>query len=189
MSREIKVGSAVKDHFPVFEDNGYTKRSGLLAGDFTVEVFLNDTKVSIATPIGEIGSTGEYAISFVPTSVGLWKIQVLADYNKEIWAGSYVAFQELTNTAVDEIYTLLQSVDADVARVLGLLHHNAILDNQTYDGQGQLTGARLRVFDTAANVPDVPGGSETVGLLHMYQIEAEYSGVGVVSRFALKRVI
>lgn len=85
--------------------------------------------------------------------------------------------------------TVLTLLQADLARVLGLLHRNAILDNQTYDAQGQLTSARLRVFDSSTNVPSTPGGSETVGKLHEYQIEAEYDGLNVVRRFAMKQVL
>lgn len=83
----------------------------------------------------------------------------------------------------------LHAVGTSVARILGLVHHNGIVDNQAYDTNLQLTAARLRVFDTAAHVPSVPGGNETVGLLHTYQIEAQYAGVGVLTRYALKRVL
>jgi len=83
----------------------------------------------------------------------------------------------------------LHSISSSVARILGLVHHNGIVDNQTYDTNRQLTSARLRVFDTATHVPTIPGGNETVGLLHTYQIEAQYGGVGILTRYALKRVV
>ena len=77
----------------------------------------------------------------------------------------------------------------DSARVLGLLHQNAIVDNQTYDANGQPITARVRVFDDPSNVPDTPGGSETTGLLQEYSIEEEYAGLGALSKFTLKRVL
>lgn len=85
--------------------------------------------------------------------------------------------------------TSLAQIQADLQRVLGLLHKNSMLDNQIYDGQGQLTSARLRVFDTASNVPASPEGSETAGLLHEYNIDAEYAGLNVVTKFTLKQVL
>lgn len=87
------------------------------------------------------------------------------------------------------INTDLAAIQADLARVLGLLHRNAFVDNQTYDGNQQLTFARVRVFDSAANVPTTPGGSEIVGLLHEYEIEAEYDALNIVKKYALKQVL
>ncbi len=79
----------------------------------------------------------------------------------------------------------------DVARILGLLHQNAIIDNQVYTTAGQLESARLRVFDSSANVPSTPGGSEVTGLLHQYTITAVYkSGSPTeVESYVLKTVL
>lgn len=83
----------------------------------------------------------------------------------------------------------LSKLGFGLERVLGLLHHNAIVDNQTYDTNQQITSARLRVFDSAANVPAAPGGSETTGLLQEYAVTMEYIGVGVLSNYQLKQVL
>lgn len=73
-------------------------------------------------------------------------------------------------------------------RVLGLLHQNAIIDNQAYSS-GQLTSARLRIFDIAANVPSTPGGSEIAGLLFEYQFTATYDGNNLQDMFLSKVVL
>ena len=78
---------------------------------------------------------------------------------------------------------------ANIERILGLLHQNAILDLQQYDSGSQLTYARLRVFDSAARVPATPGGSETLGLIQVYEVRATYSGIGVATNYQLKRVL
>jgi hypothetical protein len=242
--REIERNVAAIDQFPVFEPDGHTKKSGLLAGNFTSTVFQEGVVVAVVVTITEIGATGEYKTSFTPTGQGLYELQVKNDYNDEIWHGQYVSVDELTNvlaeTARDQVLkidqaavdtpptddslfdqlankdagktfdpasdsleaiadslasftgstsTTLTLMQTDLARVLGLLHRNAILDNQTYDAQGQLTSARLRVFDSSLNVPSTPGGAETVGKLHEYEIEAEYDGLNLVRRFALKQVL
>jgi hypothetical protein len=83
----------------------------------------------------------------------------------------------------------LTSVKADLDRILGLLHFNSIVDKQTYDANDQLLTARLRRFNTASNVPTIPGGNETFGLKHEYLIEAEYIGNNRSNLFTLKKVI
>jgi hypothetical protein len=102
---------------------------------------------------------------------------------------SLEAIRDALDESTSEITAPLAQMSADLRRVLGLLHQNAILDNQTYDTLGQLTSARLRVFDSPSNVPTNPGGSETVGLIQQYSIEAAYDGLNVVRKFALKRVL
>lgn len=84
----MNIGDEVIDHFPAFEADGYTKRSGLTAGDFTVTVFLDDTESALSSTISEIGTTGEYALSFTPDELGFWSAQVLIDFNKEIWVAN-----------------------------------------------------------------------------------------------------
>lgn len=244
MIREVEKGSTVIDQFPVFEDDGYTKKSGLLPGDFTPSVFLDAVVDPTAVTIAEIGSTGEYKATFPVASTGLYEVQVFVPFSKEIWYGQYVCVDELTNDLAAEarnqtvkidqavvdnppadgsLYDQLANKDAsqtfdpafhsleaisdalaassgdtsisltaiqaDLSRVLGLLHRNAILDKQEYDSQDQLTFARLRVFDSVANLPTTPGGSETVGLLHEYEINAEYDGLNIVKKFTLKQLL
>lgn len=244
-NREVQVGSTVLDQFPAFEDDGYTKRSGLGPGDFTTTAFVNGGVASLSTTIGEIGATGEYYLSFTAPVVGFYELQVLVNFSKQIWHAQYQAVAELTHdlagqardqadkieltpvapssaangSLVDQMFNkdsgktyskatdsleaisdslsssssataiALAQMQADLARVMGLLHRNAILDLQTYDGFGQLTSARLRVFDSPANVPTTPGGNETVGLTQKYDIAATYAGLNVVTKFTLKQVL
>lgn len=82
----------------------------------------------------------------------------------------------------------LNLVTDNIDRILGLLHQNAIVDNQTYDVQGQLLTARLRVFDSAGNVPLTAGGDETTGLLHEYTIESVWDGLNHLIKYVLKKV-
>lgn len=175
MIREVDSGSLVVDQFSVFDDDGYTKKSGLSqgAGDFAVTVWRDAVPVAIPVVISEIVTTpGEYQIQWTPTLgvIGRYEIQVLIDFNKEIWHGEYL------------------TVPSD-DRILGLLHENAMVDNQTYDGLSQLLSARLRVFDSAVNVPAVTGGNETLGLKYEYEIEAEYDGLNKLTKYVLKRVL
>ena len=175
MIREVEPGSLVVDQFPVFDEDGYSKKAGLTqgAGDFTVTVWREAVPVPVPVVISEIVTTpGEYQIQWTPTLgvIGRYEIQVLIDFNKDTWHGEY-----LTVPSND--------------RILGLLHENAMVDNQTYDGLSQLLSGRLRVFDTAAHVPTAAGGSETLGLKYEYEIEAEYDGLNKLTKYVLKRVL
>ena len=252
MTREVETGSPVIDQFPAFEVDGYTKRSGLLAGDFAPVVYRDGAVVALPVTITPVpGDPGEYKTIFTPDVNGFYELHVRVIFNQEIRFARYEAVTELTHDLAedardqankidlaalswppatnslidriankdggqtydrstdsleairDELDTYLPGigsgivnissdltvVKADLARVLGLLHLNSMLDNQTYDGQGQLISARLRVFDSETNVPATTGGSETVGLLHEYTIEAAWSGLNIATKFVLKKVL
>jgi len=176
--RQGTVGDPIIDQFPVWEDDGYTKHVGLGGTHFFSAVWVDGIPRSIPVGVVEISASGEYKVTFTPDTLGFWKVEVFNDYSNEYWVAE-----------VDVGTATLSDIDADLSRILGLLHHNAILDNQQYDADGQLTSARLRVFTDAAQVPSIPGGTETTGLLHEYNIEAEYSGVGAVTLYRLLRVL
>jgi hypothetical protein len=182
MSRQVETGVEVQDNFSAFEDDGYSKRSGLTAGggDFSVSVFKNGSLFSLAVTITEIGSTGEYRVKFTPPSDGYYSIQVLINFSKDIWEGEFTAGPADIAGSLDQILF-------DLLVVKGLLHYNSMLDNQVFE-EGKLTSARLRMFDTPSHIPGVEGGSETLGLLAEFQIESEYDTGGLNKKFVLRRV-
>lgn len=74
-------------------------------------------------------------------------------------------------------------------RLLGLSRENSLFDRVQLDEHNQPTAGRLRVFDTSQNVPATPGGNETLGLLHEYQMVSTYAGQNVLVSFTMKRVL
>jgi len=94
---------------------------------------------------------------------------------------NYVDVVEIVSGTVGNIYTRLgtpvnadlasdiAAVNALVVRALGLAHENVYLDNYTYT-EGKLTSARIRIYDSAANV-----GTDN-GVAAVYNITATYSG-------------
>jgi hypothetical protein len=187
MNAEVKTGAIVTDQFPAFKSDGYTKQTGLTvgAGDFVVTVWRDSNIVVVPVTIGEIASSGDYKVTFVPPVNGLYRVEVFINLNKEIWFCKYQAVTELTNTQAQKI----DQIVLDLARVLGLLHQNAIVDRHDYDVNGQLSFARLRIFDSLANLPTVPDGSETTGLLFEYEFNATYSGLGIQTVWLGKKVL
>lgn len=174
-------GDTVRDQISVFDDTGVTKISGLTAvgGDFILNVYLDGVVNALPVTISEIGVLGEYLVEFVPNTNGTWIVEIFVVPTQEAFKITAVA-----GGAVD-----LTTILAQNNRILGLLHNNAILDQQTYDAEGQLLTARLRIFDTASNVPTAPNGSETTGLLFQYSIEATYAGANQATRYTMRQVL
>jgi len=193
MTREVQVNVPAIDQFPAFEDDGFTKRSGLIAGDFTTTVFKDSVIQALTVTITEVGSTGEYKTSFTPVSEGFYEVQILIDFNKEIRFRDYDVVTELTNAVAIEARDIILDIEAtvdqtaiDVTGVLGLLHQNSMIDNYTFDANDQLLSARLRVFADAGSVPPTAGGSETSIL--EFAITATYSAPNRPSKYTLTKV-
>jgi hypothetical protein len=175
MSREIRVGADVIDQFPIFGVDGYTKKSGETS--FVSTVWKNGVVDSTAVAIAEIESSGEYRVEFVPDSVGFWMVEVLINYNKEIWNGEY----DVRIGTVADLYEMLQ-------RVLGLNHENIFIDNTEYDPNTQLVLARVRLFDSKAHCDAATdGGSETAGLIATYQLTTVWEGINRFQTFKQTR--
>jgi len=60
----------------------------------------------------------------------------------------------------------------DLKRILGLVHENIFIDNPSYDGDGNMTSARLRIYSNPASVGT---GSDVIGT---YQITAPSTAPG-----------
>jgi hypothetical protein len=111
MEREIKVGVPVSDHFPVFEDDGYTKHPGLVSTDFDVTVYQNSVPIVLPVSIVEIGSSGEYEIGFTPPSEAVYDVEILAYYNSDIFRGGYSALTETTAEWFSSILSQCEKID------------------------------------------------------------------------------
>ena len=83
----------------------------------------------------------------------------------------------------------LHALGLSAIRLAGLSRENSIYDNITFDAYQQPISGRLRVYDSAINVPAFPGGSETLGLTAEYEVDASYLGRGQLRSFSLKRVL
>ena len=109
MSRQVPLGLIV-DNFPVYDADGHTRRTGETV--FTASLWKDGTASAIPVTIVEIGSTGEYLASFTPDDLGFWVLDILVDYNKDIFSESYDVVAEATsealfNAAYDDTTTTL----------------------------------------------------------------------------------
>ena len=95
MGREINLGDVVIDQFSVFASDGYTKVSGETV--FTATVWKNGVVDGASVSIAEIGTSGEYKTEFTPDDEGFWTLEILIDYNDDIYFGEYTLVQPTTS--------------------------------------------------------------------------------------------
>jgi hypothetical protein len=91
------------------------------------------------------------------------------------------AIQLRTDNLPANTSTSLDDVKALVARALGMLHENGVLDRcQYHPTTNNLLSARLRIYDTAAGASAAKAAGDGVdyltGMIGQYSIVAEYSG-------------
>jgi hypothetical protein len=171
MSRDVKIGETVVDQFPVFDTDGYTKKSGETV--FTKSLWVNGAPSGQTVTISEIGSSGEYEVGFTPNAEGYWALQILIDYNKDVWGEGYQA----SAGTIGDVYGMVQ-------RILGLSHENTFIDNTTYDSDYQMVSGRVRLFDSKTNCDAATdGGSETTGLLATYTITTTWEALNEFAVF------
>lgn len=130
---------------------------------------------------------GRYEAAWTPPSADVYSAHffVYADAGHTIENIVYVR-------AIEQIVVTDASLDdlaAKIIRALGLLHENAFIDNTVHDALGSLVAARIRLFDSKANVEAATdGGSETVGLLATYEIETTYEADCRMGTYRVKKV-
>ena len=168
--RTISPGSIVVDHFPVFNWDGETRVSGETS--FSVLLWRNAELSSESVSISEIGTTGEYSVSFNPSDPGFWVLEIAIGYNGDIYRFEY----DVSNT-IQDVYSM-------VRRLLGLSHENIFIDNTSYDANGQLISARVRLFDSKVNCDlATDGGSETNGLIATYGLTSTWDAINQFAIF------
>jgi hypothetical protein len=105
MAYQLNLGTVFVDVFQIYESDEYTKRSGVTT--FVTTVYKNGVVSSVPATIAEIGTSGDYRISFTPDSIGLWKVIVYVAYDHSWWGSevcvSYNSFADAqVNVAFDD---------------------------------------------------------------------------------------
>jgi hypothetical protein len=113
--------------------------------------------------------TKSYVDSLVPSAS--WSTQNV---------GSYLIVWSVSNTDDDfnDTYTedLQVNIDKDkIDKILGLVHQNIFIDNTKFDRDGNMYGARLRIYSDSSSV------GTTMNVLATYQITAQTTGIGKFS--------
>ena len=157
-------GQPVDEHFTVSDAQGNLISGIDTTTGFTAYVYdPNDNNVtsSVSGFFTELGD-GNYKYTFTPNANGVWYVNVTNPI--------YFPWGKNDDVYVDE--TDLSGVYEIVRKTLGLVHHNMQIDQATYDEFGNMIGARVRIYDDAANV-----GTNT-GVIETYKIEADSEACG-----------
>jgi hypothetical protein len=148
------------------------------------EIFLGAT-LKDTINLTDLGK-GRYEGSWTPTDVGVYSalFSVFLDSGYTTELTPFIITRE-----VEQIFVTQSNVDdlaTTLARLLGLVHENAFIDNTTYDSNSMLLSGRVRIFDSKANAQlATDGGSETTGLVATYTIEADYEGPGRMKTYRM----
>jgi hypothetical protein len=140
---ESTTGHITYDDFSVCSDSTSIVE-GLIDGDFTKKLYNPDgTEVSSIIPviITELGN-GNYRSSFTPNIKGTWYLVV--------YHPTYFPWGKSGNIQVWD--SDIDKVQEDIKRLLGLAHENVYIDNTSYDSDGNLENARLRIYSDGASV-------------------------------------
>lgn len=119
---------------------------------------------------------GLYGALYTPTSEGVYTIV----YQMYLDSGR-------TNPAMFQKQAESMDVSShrqNIARILGLLHDNTVIDLQVYNSEGQLTSARIRAYDSSANA-QIAG---TTGLLYTWTVTAMYNSNNQLTNYSVVRV-
>ena len=130
---------------------------------------------------------GRYEANYTLATAGVVTVIFItyADTGHTVENITYSREQEqlvITQYGVDDLALSL-------IRVLGLVHENTFIDNTVHDAFGQLTGARVRIFDSRVNAEAATdGGSETTGLVATYDITSTYESQGRMGSYRMVKV-
>lgn len=117
---------------------------------------------------------GIYSVNWLPVVEGYYNYvtQLYFDSGHTIDAG-YEHGGDLI-----EVSTFKHSI----VRLLGLHHENTVIDQQVYDGDGNLTAARVRCYDSKANAL----AASSLGIVAIYSVAAIYVA-GQLTKYTMVR--
>jgi hypothetical protein len=167
MSRQVQVNAVATDQFPVWESDGYTKKSGETS--FTVRLWKDGVVSSNPVTIVEIAASGEYKVTFIPDEMGFWLLEVSIPYNGQVWQGQFdvgsdqgeaqinVAYDDDTSTLYMDVW-----LDRDGTSVLATELVSCAVEIYDSNGASVLVASsgaadadgRFRMSDTLALISD-----------------------------------
>jgi len=157
----------VDECFTVYDSNGNLISGIDTTSGFTAYIYDpsgSNVTSSVSPSFTELGD-GNYKLTFTPDENGVWYANVTN--------ATYFPWGKNDDIYVDEAD--LTSVYEIVRRTLGLVHHNMYIDQAIYDDFGNMTSARVRLYDEAANV-----GTNT-GVIESYMITSDAEACGQFS--------
>lgn len=129
---------------------------------------------------------GRYEADWTPTTAGTYSAVFI------VYSDSGHTVENIRYTrSIEQVFATDNSLDdlaAKIVRILGLVHENVFIDNTVHDAFGSLIAARIRIFDSTANVEAATdGGSETTGLIATYEIESTFESNCRLGTYRVKK--
>ena len=142
----------------------------------------NSTGALVATVNLSHIAEGLYQSNYTPNTEGFFQVvyQLYFDSGHTVDAG-----YDHQGETLD-----VNSFRTNILRILGLLHENAVVDQQSYDSDGNLTQARIRSYNSAINAQNasaVSPNTYNTGLLFTWQVDATYSS-GSLVKYTITRL-
>lgn len=109
-------------------------------------------------------------------SNGFYWVKLTAPDLDTLGAGSLIPIYN----SIEQMAVPFRVNTGDLDKVLGLNDHNTVRDQMVYSGT-DLTSARIRSYDTAANATS----AGATGLLQTWTMTATYSSPGVLSTYKI----
>jgi hypothetical protein len=110
-------------------------------------------------------SNGHYVAWFVPNMIGTWMLTLI-----------HPLYFPWGKSGDVQVYgSDFDTISSDLDRIKGLVHQNMYIDNPTYDADGNLIGARCRIYSDSASV------GTPANIIATYEITSNGIGPGKFS--------
>lgn len=147
------------------------------------------------------GQTDLYGVARVYDSVGaLVSTVTLSHMTEGLYGANYTPTVQGVFTVVYQLYLdsghtspadfdkEIETIDVsdertNIMRILGLMHENAVFDQQAYNGVGNLISGRVRAYNNKPNAE----AAGLAGLLFTWNIQAIYNANNQLVNFMIKR--
>ena len=164
-----KAAAAFLYVYLVDDTDGYTPETGVTGAGFTI------SKNGGAFAAPQDGGWTELGNGWYKAALDTTDTNTLGPLALNVAATGCRNFTDVVEIVTDT----LEDVNGLVKRILGLSLENYYLDNMTYS-DGKLSSARIRLYDSAANV-GTPNG-----VVGTYTITATYAGTELASYKVVK---
>lgn len=137
------INQPVYEYFTVINSGG-TLIPGIDATTFTTYIY-NPSDVEVSASVGAIItelSNGNYKLTFTPDVEGNWYVMII---HPTYFPWGKTGLVQIYKSDTSQIYD-------DIAKILGLSHHNIYIDNPSYDDHGNMVAARLRIYSNKTSV-------------------------------------
>ena len=179
-TNETKIDTIDTNVDSILVDTGTTIPGTLTTIDNEIAV-IDGNVDSILT---DTGTTLDTAITTIDTIVDAIKAKtdnLPADPASETNVDANETKIDTVDTVVDAIKAVtdnlpdsgaLTTIDTNLKQAVGLVNRHIYIDTTVFDGDGNMTSARVRIYDSAANATTHGAG----GLLYTLTVTATYSG-------------